>query len=87
MVQNFLLIGLFFGCASEKSTTEDQTEENELISNHSWGVNSCSDSIASTGDGQGQITANFFLNDQNGDTVALHDFCEKTVLLASAALW
>ena len=52
-----------------------------------YGIDACRNDIESSGDGIGDITDNFELTDQYGDTVRLHDFCERAVLLVSAAFW
>ena len=50
-------------------------------------MDACADSISPTGDQLGQVTEDFALLDQFGDTVNLHDFCGHTVLLVSSAEW
>jgi hypothetical protein len=52
-----------------------------------WPIDACRDDIVATGNGLGQIAQDFALGDQHGDTVRLHDFCDKTVLLVAAAFW
>lgn len=47
-----------------------------------WAKDShCNETIVATGDGVGQIAADFALVDQFGDTVHLHDFCGRVVLI------
>ena len=45
---------------------------------------SCNDDIQSTGNDVGQIAQDFMLQDQYGDTLRLHDFCDRVVLLEFA---
>lgn len=52
-----------------------------------WAIGACRDSIQPTGNGIGQVTGDFGLLDQHGDTLRLHDFCDREVLLVSAAFW
>jgi len=52
-----------------------------------WSINSCRDSIVSTGTSVGDIAPNFELSDQYGDTVRLHDFCDRAVLVTFGAFW
>jgi len=52
-----------------------------------WPLDHCRKSIESTGNHVGGIAHNFQLVDQDGGTVNLHDFCNHTVLLVSAAFW
>ncbi|TNE92140.1 MAG: hypothetical protein EP330_03020 [Deltaproteobacteria bacterium] len=52
-----------------------------------WPIGACRDDIQSTGNGLGQISQDFALTDQYGDTLSLHDFCDREVLLVGAAFW
>jgi hypothetical protein len=52
-----------------------------------WGRDACRDSLTATGNAVGEVTDNFALSDQHGDTVKLHDFCARAVLLVNAAFW
>jgi peroxiredoxin len=52
-----------------------------------WAIDSCRDSVDGIGNRPGEVATDFSLEDQFGDTVRLHDFCGKTVLIASAAEW
>jgi hypothetical protein len=52
-----------------------------------WAIGACRDDIASTGNDVGDIAEDFTLTDQFGDRLDLHDFCDREVLLVSAAFW
>jgi hypothetical protein len=52
-----------------------------------WTVGACADSIRATGNRVGQVSQDFALLDQYGDTVYLHDFCDRVVWLVFAAFW
>lgn len=52
-----------------------------------WPIDACRDDLVATGDAPGQVTEDFALLDQHGETVRLHDFCGKEVLLLSSAMW
>jgi len=52
-----------------------------------WAIGACRDSVQSTGNAPGQIAEQFALMDQFGDTVRLHDFCDREVLLVSSTVW
>ena len=52
-----------------------------------WEIDSCRSSTTGTGNSVGDIATNFSLTDQNGDTVKLHDFCGKAVLLDFSTMW
>jgi peroxiredoxin len=45
---------------------------------------SCSDEITPTGNSEGDVTDNFALTDQFGDTIHLYDFCGRVVLLVGS---
>ena len=46
-----------------------------------WSLDECRKSIESTGDQLGDIVNNFELVDQYGQTLKLHDFCGRAILL------
>ncbi len=52
-----------------------------------WPIAACRDEIESTGDLEGEIVNDWALPDQFGETVRLHSFCDRTVLLVGAAFW
>jgi hypothetical protein len=52
-----------------------------------WAIGACRDDLVATGNGVGQVTSDFALTDQFGDTVSLYDFCDREVLLVGAAFW
>ncbi len=65
----------------------DPTDETDHPYAGGWPIDACRNDIQSTGNAAGQITPNFELMNQDGDTVKLHDFCGKVVLLVGAAFW
>ena len=52
-----------------------------------WRKGACRHDLAATGHEPGDVAEDFALVDQHGDTVRLHDFCDRQVLLVSSALW
>ena len=52
-----------------------------------WSVGACADGVRATGNAVGQVAQDFALLDQHGDTVHLHDFCDRVVWLVFAAFW
>ena len=52
-----------------------------------WPIDGCRNDMDGTGDQIGDIANDFALMDQYGDTLRLHDFCDRTVLLISSAEW
>ena len=65
----------------------DPTDDDDHPYNGGYGIDPCRDDIEATGTDVGAIANNFELVDQYGDTVRLHDFCDRAVLLVSAAFW
>ena len=52
-----------------------------------WTIGACADSVRSTGNRVGQVASDFALTNQFGETVHLHDFCDRAVWLVFAAFW
>lgn len=52
-----------------------------------WGIDSCRFDVVSTGNNVGDIAENFALKDQFDETVRLHDFCGKLVVLLEIYWW
>ncbi len=52
-----------------------------------WDIGACRDDLVSTGNAVGDIVEDFELLDQNGETVRLHDFCDRAILIDSGAMW
>jgi peroxiredoxin len=52
-----------------------------------WAIDACRNDLDVSGDRVGQVTANFALLDQHGETVRLHDFCGRAVMLVASAMW
>jgi peroxiredoxin len=52
-----------------------------------WSIADCRYDVLVTGNGVGQSTSNFALTDQFGDTLQLHDFCDRAVILVGSATW
>ena len=52
-----------------------------------WAMGSCRGDLTDTGWAVGEVAQNFALMDQFGDTVRLHDFCDRAVMLVAAAFW
>ncbi|MBJ93371.1 MAG: hypothetical protein CMP23_02735 [Rickettsiales bacterium] len=52
-----------------------------------WPIDPCRDDIVPTGNDVGQVTGQFELLSQTGETVRLHDFCGQAVFMVSAAFW
>ncbi len=53
-----------------------------------WPIADCRDEITPTGSNEvGDISQDWALMDQFGDTVRLHSFCDRTVLVVSSAFW
>lgn len=49
-----------------------------------WPINACRNDLESTGSAVGDVIENFAMQDQFGETVRVHDFCDQVVLLVGA---
>ena len=65
----------------------DPTDSDDKPYAGGWAIDACRDDIEATGNGVGDIVEDFELPDQFGDSLRLHDFCAKLVLLIGAAFW
>ena len=65
----------------------DPTRKNDHPYTGGWAIGDCRNDIEGTGTRPGDIVNQFELTDQYGDTVRLHDFCDREVLLVGAAFW
>ena len=72
---------------TEVDGNTDPTSASDHPYTGGWAIGSCRNSIVSTGTDVGDISNDFELIDQFGDTLRLHDFCDREVLLVSAAFW
>jgi len=52
-----------------------------------WQMGACRHDIVPTGNAVGDIAEDFALMDQHGETVHLHDFCDRVVLIQTFTLW
>lgn len=54
-----------------------------------WEIDACRTQMPAEGTGTavGEIAPNFGLTDQHGDTLKLHDFCGRAVMIVAAAFW
>lgn len=52
-----------------------------------WAIGACRHDLVPSGTDVGDVAPDFALTDQFGETLHLHDFCDREVLLVSAAFW
>lgn len=71
----------------EVEANTDPNDADDVPYAGGWAIDACRDDIESTGNGVGDIVEDFELPDQFGDSLRLHDFCGKLVVLVSAAFW
>ncbi len=76
-----------FSDAEELAENTDPTDANDMPYAGGWAIGACRNDVDSTGVGVGDISENFRLEDQHGEMVELHDFCNRLVLLKAAAEW
>jgi peroxiredoxin len=71
----------------EVASFTDPTDADDHPYEGGWTIDSCRNDVVSTGMAVGNIAPQFELEDQFGETVRLHDFCGKAVLLVLGAEW
>lgn len=78
-----------FTDGDEVDNTTDPLDPSEHPYTGGWPIDACREDMddAGTGSDVGDVAANFALTDQFGDTLKLHDFCGKVVLIESSAFW
>jgi len=69
----------------ESNTDPTDPEDHPYLGG--WPMDACASSVVSTGNAQGEVADGFEAMDQFGETVNLYDFCDRGVLLISAAFW
>jgi len=74
-----------FSDAEEVAENTDPNNAHDMPYAGGWAIDACREDVESTGYEVGDIAENFALVDQFGDTVELHDFCNRVVLLKGAA--
>ncbi len=52
-----------------------------------WPIGACRHDIVPEGYGEGDLVAAIELEDQHGETVRIHDFCDRAVLVITAYQW
>jgi len=65
----------------------DPLDANDHPYKGGWDVTRCDSDPQASGDGLGQITADFAAPDQFGEDVSLYDFCSQTILLVTGTFW
>jgi len=71
----------------EVDASTDPLDGGEHPYEQGWPIDSCRNEITATGNQIGQVTSNFELLSQTGEMVRLYDFCDRAVLLITAAFW
>jgi hypothetical protein len=72
---------------AEVADYSDPTSASDHPYTGGWAKGACRDSIVGEGFNVGQVANGFTLSDQHGENVNLYDFCDREVLLVSAAFW
>jgi hypothetical protein len=65
----------------------DPLKKNDHPYTGGWAIGDCRDDLDGEGFAVGDIVEGFALTDQHGENVRIHDFCDREVLLVSAAFW
>lgn len=72
---------------TEVAGNTDPTNRGDHPYEGGWPIDACRWDVEGTGVGVGEIAPDFELQDQFDETVRLHDFCGKVVLLTIGAEW
>jgi peroxiredoxin len=73
--------------AIEVDGNTDPTKRKDHPYQGGWAMGACRHDVAPTGNDVGDVAEDFELEDQFGENLHLHDFCDREVLLVSAAFW
>ena len=73
------------GAEVEQATNPLDPEDHPYLGG--WRIDDCRNDVAPTGNDEGQIAEQFEIPEQHGETLRLHDFCDRTILLTSGAFW
>ncbi len=65
----------------------DPTKKKDHPYTGGWAIGECRHDIVGSGTRPGDTVHQFELTDQHGETLRLHDFCDREVLLVGAAFW
>jgi len=76
-----------FSDGEEVAGNTDPLDDNDFPYAGGWPIGACRDSIVATGDLEGDIANDWSLPDQFGESVRLHSFCDRVILLVAAAFW
>jgi hypothetical protein len=99
MIRTTLVPSLTLICACETGNADGERSDHPLLDMFAdvggpdrypqggWPIDDGCWHLDPTGSEPGDVAEDFALVDQFGQTVHLHDFCEHTVLLVSAAYW
>ena len=71
----------------EANAGTDPTDDADHPYTGGWPIDSCRDDIQGTGTFEGDIAEAWTRIDQYGEDIAVHDFCDHTVLLVGVAFW
>ncbi len=66
---------------------EDDTPTNVFYEGGWQIATECNETIEATGNAVGDITGESSLLAQSGDTVNIHDFCDRAILIVTGAFW
>ncbi len=72
---------------AEVDGNTDPLSEDDHPYTGGWAIGACRHDLSSTGHDVGEVADDFELTDQFGDSLSLHDFCDREVLMVSAAFW
>ena len=75
------------GDLEEVEAGSDPTDGDSLPPSGGWGVDRDCGDLSATGNAVGDVTADFTLTNQYGESTTLYDYCGRAVLLVGSAEW
>jgi len=72
---------------AEVSGNTDPADADDKPYQAGWPIDACRDTVVPTGNREGQVSEDFALKDQFGETVHLQDFCDRVVYMVFQAFW
>lgn len=78
-----LVLGGLFGCKGSSSSRSERKADAPKVEAR---ATQCS-SLQVTGTNAGQVPPDIVLQDEDGNSVNLHQFCDKTVLLIAGTMF
>ncbi|MBM4392245.1 MAG: hypothetical protein FJ090_14085 [Deltaproteobacteria bacterium] len=71
----------------EFKNNTDPLDPNEYPYEGGWAIGACKDDINGEGHAEGEVSDDFAMMDQHGQSVHLYSFCDRVIYMVFAAFW